>query len=394
MKILGILIGAILLAVASVWLWMEFHAEGSPQLEQTLCRCLICSDDMLQDLAKRRLDGGTAEGIRLSVENYRELLRRDSASPYRWCDLGDALIAAGNDAEAKCCFARAVECGPDLSQVLWRAGQSYLKLQDQASALRCMARIMEGSSQFNSFIFEAYAGIPVADALDRGMPAVKEPAQAYLRALMRRADAAGAGQAWRWIAARALADDRMAADYTNFLLNGGEFESAQEAWAAYLGLRKGSYPRTNRLFNGGFEEEPTGSRFDWKVNEMEGVEVSRDSDVRHSGKWSLKVRFGGEKNPEYRGVAQLAVLKPGKYRFEAYLRTSGITTDKGVGIRVAEEKTDALRGTGDWTRIEKDFVVGGAAELVRIEIYRERSLKIDSKIKGTAWVDDALLFSR
>jgi tetratricopeptide (TPR) repeat protein len=393
MRVPAIIFGAFLVVVASTWLWLEVRATDNPEIEKTMCRYLICSDDLLQDHASRQLKEGTQESVRQAVENYREILRRNPASPYRWCDLGEALLVSGNEAEARSCFARAVERGPDLAQVLWSASQSYLKLKDNPAALRCMARILEKSSEFNPFIFEAYAGMPVAEVLDCGLPAAPEPAQAYLRVLMRNPDSTAIGQAWNWIVARSLADDRLAADYTNFLLNRNESEEAQEAWAAYLGARKGAYLRSNLLFNGGFESEPTGSRFDWKVNETEGVEVARDSDVRHSGGWSLRVRFGGEKNPEYRGVAQLAMLKPGKYRFEAYMRTSGLTTDKGLGIRIADEKTDALLGTNGWTRIEKDFVAK-VPRLVRIEIFREHSLKIDSKIKGTIWLDDALLFGR
>jgi tetratricopeptide (TPR) repeat protein len=390
----AIVFGIILVAVASTWLWLEVRAGDNPQLERTMCRYLICADDLLLEHAGQQLKLGTSESIRQAVDNYRESLRRDPASPYRWCDLGDALFASGEEAEARSCFARAVDRGPDLAQVLWRAGQFYLKLKENRTGLRCMARILEKSQEFDSFIFEVYAATPVADVLAYGLPPVALPAQAYLRSLLRNPDAMGTEQVWNWIVARSFADDKLAADYTNSLIYHQDYENALNAWAAYLGLRKGPYLQSNSLFNGSFELEPTGSGFDWKVREVEGVSAARDSNVRHSGRWSLRLSFEGEQNPEYRGVAQLAVLRPGNYRFEAYMRSSGITTDKGVGIRIGDAKTDALLGTNDWIKAEKDFAVEQETGPVRVEVYRERSLKIDSKIKGTFWIDDAQLISR
>ena len=394
MRNTAIIFGSILVVVASTWMWLELRAEKNPAIERGMCRFLLCSDDLLLDQAGQQLRMGSTESIQQAVENYREALRRDPASPYRWCDLGDALFAAGAQEEARSCFARAVDRGPSLSQVLWRAGQFYLKLNDYPNALRCMTRILEKSGEFDSFIFEAYAGIPVAGVLDHGLPAAARPAQAYLRTLLRDPEATGTAQVWNWILSRSLADDRLAADYINFLLNHQDYENARDSWAAYLGPPKGPYPQSNSLFNGGFEFEPAGSGFDWKVSELEGVKVSRDSDVRHSGGWSLRLSFDGEGNPAYRNVAQLAVLKPGNYRFEAYLRSSEITTDKGVGIRIGDEKTAELLETNDWTKVEKDFAVEKETKIVRVEIFRDRSLKIDNKIKGTFWIDDAQIISR
>jgi hypothetical protein len=47
-------------------------------------------------------------------------------------------------------------------------------------------------------------------------------------------------------------------------------------------------------------------------------------------------------------------------------------------------------GTIDWTPVEIAFTAPGAT-IVRIELFRERSWKPDSKITGAAWIDSAEL---
>jgi UDP-N-acetyl-D-mannosaminuronic acid transferase (WecB/TagA/CpsF family) len=71
-----------------------------------------------------------------------------------------------------------------------------------------------------------------------------------------------------------------------------------------LGTRAGDYRRTEYLYNGGFESEPTATPFDWKVLPVEGVEAGRDSATPHSGQWSLRIRFPGTTNLAYAGYFQ------------------------------------------------------------------------------------------
>jgi hypothetical protein len=128
---------------------------------------------------------------------------------------------------------------------------------------------------------------------------------------------------------------------------------------------------------------------------VEGVEVSRDSVERFSGKYALRVRFEGKANVSYAHTAQTAWVTAGKYRFEARIRTEGITTNKGLRFRIFDAEaptrldlvTEELVGTHDWRRVERVFTVAAETNLVTIQLMREPSLKFDSKIKGTGWVD-------
>ena len=73
-----------------------------------LCRDVVCEDEAVVEAAHQRLWSGELDG---AVEWFRAALRRDAASPYRWCDLGEALLEAGRGEESRQYFRRAVELG-------------------------------------------------------------------------------------------------------------------------------------------------------------------------------------------------------------------------------------------------------------------------------------------
>jgi hypothetical protein len=50
--------------------------------------------------------------------------------------------------------------------------------------------------------------------------------------------------------------------------------------------------------------------------------------------------------------------------------------------------TEDARGTSDWTLLEREFDAPAGGGLVRLWLARTPSLKFDSLVKGTAWVDD------
>ncbi len=69
-----------------------------------------------------------------------------------------------------------------------------------------------------------------------------------------------------------------------------------------------------------------------------------------TGVWSLQLVFGGQSNVDYRQVFQEAVVTPGKWQLQGFVRTSGITTDQGIYLRIYDAaqpqrldiRTDAL----------------------------------------------------
>jgi hypothetical protein len=125
------------------------------------------------------------------------------------------------------------------------------------------------------------------------------------------------------------------------------------------------------------------------------VEASRVQDVSKDGQWSVKLMFGGLNNVDYHGVYQDSVVSPGQWRIRGFLKLEGITTDEGISLRVydlaqpsrLDVHTDGKTGTLGWTEVERAFAVGPETKLVRVEVMRNASQRIDSKIRGRAWAD-------
>jgi hypothetical protein len=160
------------------------------------------------------------------------------------------------------------------------------------------------------------------------------------------------------------------------------------------------YPESNRIFNGDFEVDPTGSPFDWRIDRsrpaVRGAEMVFDDRVRHAGRRSLRVAFDGTQNVGEIGVEQAVFLVAGRYRVRAYIRTHEVSTDEGVALRVVyaespralDFKTERLRGTNEWTMVEGQFAAPPSGGLVRVSLVRKPSLKFDNLIRGTVWVDE------
>lgn len=119
--------------------------------------------------------------------------------------------------------------------------------------------------------------------------------------------------------------------------------------------------------------------------------MSRDEKIYHAGHASLRIDFEGEENMDYNGVSERVFLGAGMYRLEAFARVKGITTDEGVALRVLNAQTEKLIGTTDWKLLGATFAVSAPAKIVEIQIVRHSSLRFDSKIAGSVWIDDVSL---
>ncbi len=221
------------------------------------------------------------------------------------------------------------------------------------------------------------------------------PAQAFFHHILERVQVAAVQATWQWLYARALTDDKLTSQYVDFLLKTQEYEAALQAWTAQLGKRVGDYPEGNGLFNSDFEAETTGTALDWRIGRVDGVDVEGDSTVAKQGGWSLRVRFGGKVNLAYNHISQRTVIRPGIYRFEAWVRTEEITTDQGIGWRIFDAESPSRLnlvfenrvGTAAWTKLEKTFLIPPETRLLEVQLVRRSSLKFDNKISGTVWID-------
>jgi tetratricopeptide (TPR) repeat protein len=254
--------------------------------------------------------------------NLKEALRQDPASPYRGCDLAERFAEEGQREKARYCFHEALALAPNIPPIWMRAMFFYLQGEETAAALDSSARVPKVVPDYDEVIFNYY---------DRFVPTVAEvllhladngrAAQIYFRLLLKSGTTEDVAVAWTWLRGRSFAQDQLAAGYLDFLLQHREFGEAVKVWASYLAARRGDYPNPNLIFNGDFENEPTGAALDWRIANNPGVDVNRDGHGARNGNYSLHMVFHGTENVNYGHTAQTVCIRPGKYRFRAFVRS-------------------------------------------------------------------------
>ncbi len=395
----AVVLACLLIVYASASILAKTAFQGNLQAERQFCRLGICDTDTILDLQIEEEGGNVAE---VPIADLLETVRRDPAAPGRWGDLGEAMLKAGRVEQARTCFANALALGPNIPPVLLRTATFYYDAGEHKRALAQSSRVLENTDAYDADIFDWYSEtkMPVAEILGNGLPSEKRASRAYLRYLMSAGAVDDATSVWNWLLSRRYADDQLAHDYVNFLYADERYETAARSWALYLGHRGNGYLESNWLFNGDFESEPSGTAFDWTMeNVHDDVEVALDASVARTGARSLRVRFEGKENVNYNHTSETTFVTPGVYRFQAFVHTQDITTDQGIGFRIFDAegssrvdlRTEQVAGTTDWKRIEQIVRVPHETRLLTVQVVRPASLKFDSLISGTAWIDDVSL---
>jgi hypothetical protein len=395
---LGVSIGLALAIYGAVSIALGL---GRPEARaRRWCAAWLCPEEFS--------DRRTSELIRAgAVAELQRALVFDSASAYRWANLGEGYFNAGNPQLGRYAFLHAVAAGPRNPAILMRAANFAFSVGDFRKTMQYGSAILRDPmlADYYAPIFLTYARAeaPIAEILALGIPPERAPAQAFLRFLMagntQGARTGDAAAAWKWIAERGFHDDVLTGEYVAFLLRNREAEGAAETWAGVNASGMRDYRRTNWIYNGSFEAAPKPSPLDWRIEGAHNVEAKRIASEAHDGRWALELAFDGEDNVEYHGVAQQTVLTKGRWHAEAFIRTDGVTTDKGVVLRIynlaAPQNLDArsqgLTGTQDWTKVDQTFDVREDMVVVQVEVMREASLKFDRKIAGRAWIDSVTI---
>lgn len=182
-------------------------------------------------------------------------------------------------------------------------------------------------------------------------------------------------------------------DFVNYLMSQMNFDKAYLIW-------KELYPAEgkdkNHIWNGSFENEIIKKGFDWNVLEVKGVDVVIDDETHFSGKYSLMISFHGEDNINYGHISQVIPLKEGgDYYLEYAYRSSNISTRSGLYVELdcidnskTLIKTDMILGNNNWQKHKLHFYTNDDCSGIILTLRRDSINKLDSKIKGTIWLDD------
>src|ERR1035438_260025 len=160
-------------------------------------------DDSVQpDALARQLALQPGADPAKSVSLYAEALRRDSANPYRWADLGDAFTLDSQASSASYCFQRALALNRRLPQIWLRDANFHFQTGTDAAALASAARVLRTVPNYDGVLFNYF---------DR---MIGDPSKVLA----------------------AIGDDRRAAvSYANHLIATRQVDGARTAWRKQIG---------------------------------------------------------------------------------------------------------------------------------------------------------------
>jgi tetratricopeptide (TPR) repeat protein len=328
-----------------------------------------------------------------------EAVSRDSANPYRWADLGQALADANDLPKARTCYTRALELSRDIPQIWLRDANFHFQLGEPEQALDTASRVLKTVPDYDAVLFSYFTrfGLKPTVVLSK-IGDDRRAVRSYTQYLIDHNLPDDATIAWRHASAGAFTDERLTASYIDCLLRARRYDQAQSDWVASLGEKRDGYPGKNLVFNGGFERVPTPSVFDWRIQPTDDVETVREASG-HDGQWALCVKFDGKSNVSFNNVSEVIRIRPGGYRLRAWVRTQDITTNEGPRLEVQDAesaarlniRTEPFLGTEDWHPIQQTFTVPSGTNLVAVRVVRQHSQKFDNKITGMFWLDSVEL---
>ena len=397
MRALTLILGIILAAYGGAGVLAETIWQNNEQVERIQCRFLLCTNAPLEWQARQQLTSVGEEDAKKAISLFRELLQRDSQNPYRWVDLGEAFLEAGQKEEARACYGQVLALAPQSASFLLRVANFYFLIGENNQALPITARILTLIPDYDSIIFSEYTRLVdhPEEVLLYGLPEDRRAVKSWLEYLMQARRLDDAQRTWDWVAQRGFDDNNTAGEYAGFLVQQGHPDSAVSAWAQHLGARAGDYRKSNDLFNGDFEFEPSTSPFDWNLGHAQGVEVARECTTARPETCSLRISFAGTQNVDFAAASQLAFVQSGPYHFHAFIRTGNLTTDQGIRFRICDAELPArldvifgqFKATMPWSPVEQDLTIPPQTRLLRVQVIRQHSMKFDNKIMGTAWID-------
>jgi tetratricopeptide (TPR) repeat protein len=343
--------------------------------------------------------------LRQAIANYQKATAIAPGNADYWLDLAEAQETALQTAEAERSFRRAREVYPISAEVSWRFGNFLLRQNRQDEAFREIHHALTVQPSFTALaISRCWQSAPDIDRiLKLALPAQPEAYWGAIDFLVEAREPDAAMAVWKQLmAGNPSFPVKRTFRLQDMLIETAHPVDAHAVWEESLsaaGAKRSHGHGGSVLWNGGFEQELLNGGLAWRFRPVAGAEMSFDGRVAHSQNRSLRVVFDGSSNVDFQQPWQYAVVEPNtRYRLSAYFRTEDLTTSSDLRLEAEEThfgaplaSTPRLAGTQYWQRSEAEFVTDADTRLVRVVLRRRPSPKLDNKISGTVWMDDASL---
>ncbi len=342
-----------------------------------------------------------------AIRAYQTALSFDPRSADTWLDLGTAYETEGDLAAARDAFVQAKHVYSLSPEVSWRYGNFLLRRGELDTAFAEIKQAVEVDPKRGAAAFALCMRFEpdVHAVLERVLPHSQAAYISVISALSEQQQTDQALMVWSSLAAlHPHLDINESYPLLGALIHKGQMTEAHRVWdqaLAIAGVQRPPGPPGSLVWDGGFESNIANGGFSWHYPSFtNGVQITLDTKEKHSGNRSLRLTFNGLRNVNFSDVCQYVAVQPSTaYRFSAWVRTRDISTDQGVrfGLRSFSESgnpiawTEDAKGTQPWTRVELPWTSGKDVQELQLCVSRLPSAKFDSKIGGTAWIDDVAL---
>jgi len=341
-----------------------------------------------------------------ALADYRRAVQLDPHSAHYWMDLASAEEAVGNVAGARDAFEHARIVYPASAEVAWNYGNFLLRQEDYSEGFAQIHRALRGDSRLlplaisRSWRSNRDAGL----LLDRVLPANVD---AYFEALdfFAANHEVDAGiEVWKRLVGlgKSFALSRTFPFFEDLIFEERSAD-AKRIWREALaaaGLPHEDPPGGSLVWDGTFSRDFENGGLGWRWAVLPGVAIDFDSAPPGYGARSVRIDFGGGLNTELDQPVQYVPVEPGRtYHFRAFIRTEGITTERGMQLIVADPHrptadkfvSENFLGSHPWTSVEGNIATGPETHFLWIRLNRMQSRLFDNKLSGTVWISDLSL---
>jgi hypothetical protein len=345
-----------------------------------------------------------------AIRAYQTALSFNSHSADTWLDLATAYESEGHIAAARNAFLQATRMYPLSPEVSWRYGNFLLRRGELDGALAEIKHAVEADPKRGAAAFALCMRFEpdVHAVLERVLPHSQAAYISVISALSEQQQTDQALIVWSRLAAlHPHLDINESYPLLGALVHKRQMTEAQRVWGQALAFAGVSRPQDlagSLVWDGGFESNVVVGGLTWYYPSLVGgVMITLDRKEKHSGNRSLRLTFNGLRNVNFSDVCQYVAVEPStSYWFSAWVRTQDISTDQGVrfGLHSVGDSensiawTEDVRGTQPWTQVKFLWTSGSDVRELQLCVSRLPSAKFDSKIGGSAWIDDVALVPR
>ncbi|MCH8028483.1 MAG: hypothetical protein IH874_00930 [Candidatus Dadabacteria bacterium] len=313
-----------------------------------------------------------------------------------WLGLAEMFIEDGDEQRAQAALNRAFDLAPSSIGNVWEGSILALRLGNTSLAIRGLRVIAKADPGRRGRVFDISWQLIDDPELILGKVVTDGILPSYLGYLISKDRLDATFPVWERMKKRGVVSDAAALHYVDFLIRKDRGLEAFSIWREMFRERDDD----SIVWNGGFENEPLGRGFDWRMGKAKGVGIELDRRERFQGDRSLRITFDGKHNVDFYHVSQVIPIHPrSDYLFTSEIATRGITTRNGISWEVScypkggmRKSSEPLTGTNEWKTVRLAFHTPSDCNSVVARLRRYRSTRLDRFISGTVWVDDVKLF--